>query len=65
MRVVSGHSSSPEYNVFSVGARLDRGKGPGTNLGGSGPEMFIESRFHVSICIGVICMAVGESITMA
>ena len=30
-----------------------------------GPEMFMASRFQVSICMGEICIAVGESTTSA
>ena len=44
MRVVIGHSSRPLYPAPS-GASDERGSGPGTNLGGSGPLMSISSRF--------------------
>ena len=48
-RVVSGHSSKPEYTASGplLGARAPRGWGPGTN---GEPLRFMESRFHVSIC---------------
>ena len=59
-----GHSRSPECSAPRP-AREARGRGPGTNLGGSGAEMFIASRCHVSICIGVIWNCVGESTTRA
>ena len=67
MRVVIGHSRRPLY-AGSLGARDARGSGPGTKGGERPPRalnpaavMFIFSRFHVSICIGVTCHAVGES----
>ena len=44
------HSKRALYIGLFFGASAERGRGPGTNGGGSGPDISISSRFQVSIC---------------